>query len=364
MRNHLLPIIVAFVLASPIHAQLYTPNVPKPAPNASKEQWMHYYDQVLGGTPAPSAARDTTNFPSSVEIFTQLSNESWAKGLQPIPATVIDKGILRNVPYNSYKSGDYEVNVYGDLQNPAGVEIGIYRGLLDNDFAKQHCFEFMLSILPNQKSREILKTLDRRKDSATSDGLTLEFTPPTDADAYGGWWISAYFSNRLDAARASEKDLAEITVPEESPTPVSGWSDSDMLYAKTLSLSPEVKVASLTIGRDEYKNAYITKRNPAEATIYHSTGVAVYPIEQLGAGLQEQLGFDPKAAQAYRASRAVVQRSNNYETTAVSTQRSSDSQTNAPEQRVYDRDYQTYVGPRGGVYHYSASGNKVYQRHR
>ena len=24
----------------------------------------------------------------------------------------------------------------------------------------------------------------------------------------------------------------------------------------------------------------------------------------------------------------------------------------------------TYVGPRGGVYHYSASGNKVYEKHR
>ena len=353
MKSHRLfwrAIIVVVALASPIHAQLYTPGVQKPPPNASKEQWIHYYDQVLGRTPAPPAARDTTNFPSADQIVTQF-NGSWTTPLKPIPATVIDKGILRNVPYSSYKSSDYEVNVYGDLQNPAGVEIGIYRGLLDNDLAKQHCAEFMLSILPNQKSRDILKTLDRRRDLATSDGLTLKFTPPTDPDAYGGWWISAYFSNRLDTARASDKVLAEITVPKEAPTPASGWSDSDMMFAKTAALSAEVKVASLTIGRDEYKNAFITKRNPAEATIYHSTGVAVYPMERLGAGLQEQLGFDPKAAQAYRNARAQV----------VQT---SDSQPAPPEPRVYVRDYKTYVGPGGGVYHYSASGNKVYQRHR
>ena len=164
--------------------------------------------------------------------------------------------------------------------------------------------------------------------------------------------LTPFISNRLDTARASDKVLAEITVPKEAPTPASGWSDSDMMFAKTAALSTEVKVACLTIGRDEYKNAFITKRNPAEATIYHSTGVAVYPMERLGAGLQEQLGFDEKAAQAYRASRVQV------------TQTSSGSQTNAPEPRVYVRDYQTYVGPHGGVYHYSASGNKVYQRHR
>jgi hypothetical protein len=347
MRNYLLSTIIAVVLVSPIQAQLYTPGVQKPGPNGTKEQWMHYYDQVLGKTPAPSPLRDTTNFPSCVEIVNRF-NGSWTKGLQPIPSTVIDKGVLRNVPYSSYKSGDFEVNVYGNLQNPAGIEIGVYRSLLDNDAAKQHCVEFILSILPNQKSRDILRTLDRRKDSATSDGLTLEFIPPGDADAYGGWWISAYYGARLDTARASDKDLAEITVPKGAPTPASGWSDSDMMFAKTTALSTEVKVASLTIGRDEYKNAYITKRNPAEATIYHSTGVAVYPMEKLGAGLQEQLGFDPKAAQAYRDARVQVTLT---------------SDPTPPEPRVYVRDYQTYIDPRGGVYHYSASGNKVYQKH-
>jgi hypothetical protein len=68
-------------------------------------------------------------FPKSSEITAILGKQPWITSLRQIPATVVDKGVMRNVPYLSFQSGDYELNVYGDPDNPAGVEIGIHRRL-------------------------------------------------------------------------------------------------------------------------------------------------------------------------------------------------------------------------------------------
>jgi hypothetical protein len=358
-------LITLFTISSIAYCQLLlaadTPETP-PA-NATKEQWMQYYDQLLGRAPTPKQplANDSTNFPNSIQIVTRLNQEPWANNLQPIPSTVIDKGILRNVPYSSYKTGDYEMNVYGDLQNPAAVEIGVYRSLLNDNTAKQHCIEFISSVLPTRKQRDALKILNPEKDSATIDGLTIEFTPPTDEDAYGGWWVSAYFQDRLDASRASDKDLAEITVPKDTPPSDSGWSHSEALLARPTTPPTEVRLASVTVGREHYANAYIAKSNPAEATIYHSTGVATYPIESLNPDIQRQLGFDENAARAYRIAISKAPEKTDHRSASELSTTQQDSSVSTTRDRVYVKDYQTYhVGPRGGVYYYSPSGRKVY----
>lgn len=74
-------------------------------------------------------------------------------GLVQIPATVIDKGVLRNVPYKSYRAGDYEVNVYGDPDQPARVEIGVYRSLLTSQDAKHNCVDFLTSACPTGRTK-------------------------------------------------------------------------------------------------------------------------------------------------------------------------------------------------------------------
>jgi hypothetical protein len=44
------------------------------------------------------------------------------------------------------------------------------------------------------------------------EGLTIEITPPDAPDAYGGWWISIYFEDKVNGIRASEAELKAITV--------------------------------------------------------------------------------------------------------------------------------------------------------
>jgi hypothetical protein len=115
----------------------------------------------------------------------------------------------------SHKAGNYEFNLYGDPDRPACLEIGVTRELLKSPDAKRNCLDLMAALLPSAKDAELLRTLNLAQDKKVQDGLTLEVTPETAEDSYGGWWISVYDSKALDAARATEEELKEITMAEE-----------------------------------------------------------------------------------------------------------------------------------------------------
>lgn len=184
-------------------------------------------------------------------LTSALAKQPWATNLLPIPATVIDKGQMRFVPYSSYRCGeDYEVNLYGDPDAPAGIEIGIYRNLLKSDKAKENCIEFIASILPDPADAKAVRGLNREKAIVTRDGVTFEVTPPTADDAYGGWWVSIYDEKALDEARATPAEIAQITVPKTAKTapanpsdttasndPVYDWQSSDLKRSRPSAVS-------------------------------------------------------------------------------------------------------------------------------
>jgi hypothetical protein len=144
-----------------------------------------------------------------------VAKRSWAGDLRQIPATVIDKGILKNVPYMSHKSGNYEFNLYGDPDDPAGIEIGVTKDLLKSDAAKKECLDVVVALLSDAKDAAALKSLDLKPGKTERDGLTFEVTPETAEDAYEGWWISVYHTKLLDEARATEEELKRIAITEE-----------------------------------------------------------------------------------------------------------------------------------------------------
>jgi hypothetical protein len=165
-----------------------------------------------------------------------LNQQTWSSNLKQIPATVIDKGVFKNVPYTSFRCGDdYEVNIYGDLKNPAAIEAGVYRTLLNDDEAKRNCLNFITGLL-NQADKEIVQSLNLGKDIKERDGLSFEITPPYAEDAYLGWWISVYSEKKLNRSRASEKEMANISVSKTVATPseeVSAWSADEMKLARS-----------------------------------------------------------------------------------------------------------------------------------
>jgi hypothetical protein len=144
-------------------------------------------------------------------VLQSATKQSWSKGFKQIPSTVIDKGVLRDIPYTSYRAGEVEVNVYGDPQAPVCVEIGIHGSLLKSDEAKKACQAFMLGLLDDAADRETLTSLKLQTGKKVRASLTFEITPPEAADAYGGWWISVYNETLLDRSRATPEEMKALT---------------------------------------------------------------------------------------------------------------------------------------------------------
>jgi len=154
--------------------------------------------------------------PNRTKCRQTVAPRAWAKGLKQIPSTVIDKGVLRNVPYTSYRAGDYELNVYGDPAAPCCVELGVYKELTKSVEAKKNCMAAITALFSNQDDRKLIASLNLEVDKKLREGLTFEITPPTAEDAYGGWWISIYSEAGLDLSRASDKELEKITTTRQS----------------------------------------------------------------------------------------------------------------------------------------------------
>jgi hypothetical protein len=158
----------------------------------------------------------------------------WAAQLRQIPATVVDVGVLKNVPYMSHRSGGYEVNIYGDPDLPACLEIGIYN-LNPAASARRECIDAMVQLLNDAGDREFVQRLSLEAAKAERTGLVFEVTPPSAEDAYNGWWISVYDLKALERQRASDAELAQITVPRAQVKPGGGvlrWNPADLRMAR------------------------------------------------------------------------------------------------------------------------------------
>ena len=209
-------------------------------------------------------AEPTKPLPNRTRCRQTLSVKPWAKGLKQIPSTVIDKGVLRNIPYLSYRAGDYELNLYGDPAAPAGVEIGVHKDLLRSVGAKKTCVDFLRDLLDDPEDKKLLASLKLDVDKKVRAGLTFEITPPTADDAYGGWWVSVYDEAALERSRASEDEMAKITVPKASAKPAEGlrvegaksaWAADDLANARPGS----EKVYSPTLSKKDGK--YVPDRS-------------------------------------------------------------------------------------------------------
>ncbi len=164
----------------------------------------------------PDVENDTTTrLPKWHKCIEVAVHQDWGSNLRHIPATVIDQGVFKDVPYSSFSSGNYELNIYGDPELPAGIEIGVKNNLIKSAAAKRNCLDFMLAVVREAEDRDDLKSLNLDESKKERDGLIFEVTPVTAADAYGAWWISIYDASALDASRATASELRAITVARD-----------------------------------------------------------------------------------------------------------------------------------------------------
>jgi hypothetical protein len=238
------------------------------------------------------------DFKNSIAI---LSNQAWATNITAIPATVIDRGILKNVPYSSFQCGEnYEVNVYGDLDHPAGIEIGFYKTLVDDSSRQSNCIRFMSDLFGKAADRALVPTLDLKKDMKTLEGLTFEITPPNADDSYNGWWVSVYSEKQLSLARASDAEMKYLSVAKVDAANQARLGDSSQWSADELKLSRPSVPAIMTFTNkygDVISNAAVRIYEPGVSIIWDK-GVSggVVKLADLPKDVRERFGYDPTKA--------------------------------------------------------------------
>jgi hypothetical protein len=171
---------------------------------------------------APHVSNNGKRIPDWAQIVSLLANNSWANGLKQVPATMIENGVWKNVPYVSFRcgSGGYEVNIYGDLNDPAAVRIGAMSYLSQDAGARSNCVNFICSVLASADARKMVRALNWNPDDVQkNEGMTFQTLQPGEPDSYGGWWVTVYNDTALANAQASETELLAITQPVAAAVP-------------------------------------------------------------------------------------------------------------------------------------------------
>lgn len=154
--------------------------------------------------------------PSWRAIVHDLRTHDRVRTFEQIPPTAIDNGLLRNIPYLSFRVNNYaELNVYGDPQNPVAVEFGAYGSARQSNHRRRIFREFIAGHLHSKEQIAALYSLGPDRRSIKAGKLAFRLILPGDPDSYGGTWLVVYRPDRIDKARLGDRAYAELTRPFE-----------------------------------------------------------------------------------------------------------------------------------------------------
>lgn len=175
------------------------------------------------------------DLPSWRVMANDLRMHDEIKSVVEIPATTISIGEFRNVPYKSFRvNHDIELNIYGDPNDPCGVELGIYGGRKNNVKLQKVLRAYLAGFLTTREELKAIYGLDLKGGKAVAGDITFETAPPTAADAFGAWWISLYNVKDMDSIRLSDAKYAKLTKPADEVIDRSGrviakgWTKKDL----------------------------------------------------------------------------------------------------------------------------------------
>lgn len=156
------------------------------------------------------------DLPSWRVIANDLRLHDEIKSFEEIPATAVTVGEFRNVPYKSFRvNQDIELNIYGDPNDPCGIELGIYGKRKANARLQGLLRAYLAGFLTTREELAALYSLNFKKSKAVGGDMTFEVTAPDADDAFNAWWLSIYNARDLDAIRLSDAEYARLTKPAD-----------------------------------------------------------------------------------------------------------------------------------------------------
>lgn len=154
------------------------------------------------------------DLPSWRVIANDLRSQDRIKEVSEIPATIIDNGVFRNVPYKSFRVNTFvEMNIFGDPEDPSGLEFGVYGVRANIKRAKETLRNYLSGFLTSRAEVAALYSLPFSGGSKKVGDLTISITPRNAPDAYGAWWISIYNEKELNELRLSDEEYARLARP-------------------------------------------------------------------------------------------------------------------------------------------------------
>jgi len=155
--------------------------------------------------------------PSWRSVVHDLRTNDSVRRFEQIPPTAIDKGLLRNIPYLSFRANNkWEFNVYGNPDKPVAIEFGLFGAERPGDKQRQLFREFIAGHLQDKNQIRALYSLSPQKRNARGGKLAFRLIRPGDPDSYGGTWIVVYRPDLLPGARLADKAYAALTRPFEA----------------------------------------------------------------------------------------------------------------------------------------------------
>ena len=178
------------------------------------KDYVRRIDDAPNGEAIFAELVDKDNLPSWRSVVHDLRTHDRIRLFEQIPPTSIDKGLLRHIPYLSFRANETaELNIYGDPDNPVAIEVGLY-GSKGPDARTLRLFrELLAGHLHTREQIRALYHLSPRERDARAGRLAFRLIRPDDADGYGGTWIVVYRPESMERARISRRAYQEITRP-------------------------------------------------------------------------------------------------------------------------------------------------------
>lgn len=216
---------------------------------------------------------------------------------------------------------------------------------------------------------EKLKAKSAQKSSVTISNTQAE--QPIEASL-----ASTSISAEINIGKTIESNCraldAQLSKTALKTTEQSSWSAPEDIF-KIINASDNKKKSSLEKHIRQYPNS-IKLRSSNGSTPLHDAAQWCAPeivkfllISGADVDAKNNIGFTPldfASSANIEALKAAGAKPSNNQSPNIETSRSSGRSTSSSRPRLSNGDYTIHTGPRGGKYHYSASGKKVYHKKR
>jgi len=223
------------------------------------KEYIRRIDDAPNGEQIVADIVGKDELPAWRSIVHDLRTHDSVRIFEQIPPTAIDNGLLRNIPYLSFRANEkMELNIYGDPRKPVAIEFGVYGASRPTEEMRRTFREFIAGHLNSKEQISALYSLSPRNRNARAGRLAFRLITPEDPDGYGGRWMVVYRPDAIEGARLPDKAYAAITKPFEEVNNADGSLRGDKMESNIEWLDNVVEIMT---GQDPELRGFYRDKN-------------------------------------------------------------------------------------------------------